>query len=199
MIIAAVLFMMVLFFLPETLRSLVGDGSGYANPTPSEWWKKRVLKKDSTDGPVTQGKSRWLKVPNVLLPFKYALQPDVGFCLIANAIPYSVFYCVLASTSNLFGTIYNLNEMQIGLCYIANGCGCILGGLIEGRVLDRDFRTTSTKHGYDSSKLSRGSLGPDFPIFEARLRNIWIPLFLFDGKLQLCLSGCYGLGFVANL
>ncbi|GAB5587939.1 hypothetical protein Unana1_02839 [Umbelopsis nana] len=182
-IIAAALFMMILFFLPETLRSLVGDGSGYANPTPTQWLKRRVLKKDSTDNPATKGKSRWLKVPNVLQPLQYAMQPDIAVCLIANAIPYSVFYCVIASMSNMFATIYNLNEMQIGLCYIANGVGCILGGLIVGRVLDRDFRVVSKNHGYDSSKLSRGSLGPDFPIFEARLHNIWIPLFLFDALI----------------
>lgn len=31
----------LVFFLPETLRSLVGNGSGYANPTPAQYWKKK--------------------------------------------------------------------------------------------------------------------------------------------------------------
>jgi predicted MFS family arabinose efflux permease len=182
-ILAGALFVMVFFFLPETLRSLVGDGSGYANPTPTQWLKARTSK-DKPVSLIPPGeKNRFLKVPNVLQPIKYIFyHPDVATLLVLNGIPYAVFYCVLSTTTNLFGSIYGLNEQQIGLCYIANGCGCIAGGLIQGRVLDRDFRITAEKHGYDSSKLSRGSLGPDFPIFEARLRNIWVPLFFFDCK-----------------
>ncbi|KAI8578578.1 hypothetical protein K450DRAFT_246532 [Umbelopsis ramanniana AG] len=183
-IIAGALFFLVLFLLPETLRSLVGDGSGYANPTPTQWLQAKALRKDTPE-PITPSgqKSRFLQPPKLLQPLQYIFYPDVAVCLFCNGIPYAVFYCVLSSTSYLFETIYGLNEQQIGLCYIANGVGCILGGLIIGRVLDRDFRITAEKHGYDSSKLSRGSLGADFPIFEARLRSIWVPLFLFDALI----------------
>lgn len=31
----------LVFFLPETLRSLVGDGSGYSNPTPLQYWREK--------------------------------------------------------------------------------------------------------------------------------------------------------------
>ncbi|CAO3667419.1 unnamed protein product [Umbelopsis ramanniana] len=181
-IIAGALFVLVLFLLPETLRALVGDGSGYANPTPTQWFHAKALRKDTPPEPTTRSgqKSRFLQAPNLLQPLQYIFYPDVAMCLFCNGIPYAVFYCVLSSTSNLFATIYGLNEQQIGLCYIANGVGCILGGLTIGKVLDRDFRITAQKHGYDSGKLSRGSLGPDFPIFEARLRSIWVPLFFFD-------------------
>jgi predicted MFS family arabinose efflux permease len=181
-IIAGALFVLVLFLLPETLRSLVGDGSGYANPTPTQWLHTKASRKDTPEPTTPSGKkSRFLQPPKLLQPLQYIFYPDVAVCLFCNGIPYAVFYCVLSSTSYLFATIYDLNEQQIGLCYIANGVGCILGGLTIGRVLDRDFRITAEKYGYDSGKLSRGSLGPDFPIFEARLRSIWLPLFLFDG------------------
>lgn len=30
----------IVLFLPETLRALVGDGSGYANPTPLQYWRR---------------------------------------------------------------------------------------------------------------------------------------------------------------
>ncbi|KAG2188145.1 hypothetical protein INT44_000896 [Umbelopsis vinacea] len=179
-IIAGALFFLVLFLLPETLRSLVGDGSGYANPTPTQWFHAKALRKD-TPAPTKSGqKSRFLQPPQILQPLRYIFYPDVALCLFCNGIPYAVFYCILSSTSNLFAIIYGLDEQQIGFTYIANGVGCILGGLIIGKVLDRGFRLTAEEHGYDSSKLSRGALGPDFPIYQARLRNIWVPLFFFD-------------------
>lgn len=36
------LWLVQVFFLPETLRSLVGVGSGYANPTPWQFWKQKT-------------------------------------------------------------------------------------------------------------------------------------------------------------
>jgi hypothetical protein len=36
-----------IFLLPETLRSLVGNGSGYANPTPYQFWKHHMEHKKS--------------------------------------------------------------------------------------------------------------------------------------------------------
>ncbi|KAG2174712.1 hypothetical protein INT43_005770 [Umbelopsis isabellina] len=80
LILAGLIFIMVLFFLPESLRSLVGDGSGYANPTPQQWWKRRVLKKRTTENLKSHSKerSRFLQLPNVFRTFLYLLQPDVA-------------------------------------------------------------------------------------------------------------------------
>lgn len=38
---ALCLWVVQIFFLPETLRSLVGNGTGYANPTPIQYWKQK--------------------------------------------------------------------------------------------------------------------------------------------------------------
>jgi hypothetical protein len=178
---------MVLFFLPETLRSLVGDGSGYANPTPQQWWKRRVLKKGTTDNLKSHSneRSRWLQMPNLLRPFTYLLQPDVALCLLTMGVPYAVFYCVMTSITNLFSGIYNLSELQVGLCYIAIASGAGIGSFTQGKILDRDFRIVARQHGFDSAKLSRGSLPIDFPIFKARFRSVWIPLLIFDGLIMI--------------
>ncbi|KAI9281521.1 major facilitator superfamily domain-containing protein [Sporodiniella umbellata] len=45
-VMSIVLWAALTLFLPETLRSLVGNGSGYANPTPWQLWKRRLGKKD---------------------------------------------------------------------------------------------------------------------------------------------------------
>lgn len=178
---------MVLFFLPESLRSLVGDGSGYANPTPQQWWKRRVLKKHTTENLESQSneKSRFLQVPNVFGPFFYLLQPDVALCLLTMGVPYAAYYCVMSSMTGLFSNIYHLNELQVGLCYIAIATGACVGSFTQGSIIDRDFKIVARQHGFDPAKLSRGSLPPDFPIFHARFRSVWIPLILFDVLIML--------------
>lgn len=184
-LLAGTLLISVIFLLRETLRSLVGNGSGYANPTPNQWLQKHT---NGQDNPGSTDLSRFKTFPNILKPLTYAFQPDVAMCLIYNGMSYSVFYCILASYSRLLETIYKLNELNTGLCYIPTGIGCIIGSLLEGRILDRDFRVVAEKHGYDAKQLSRGNLDIDFPIFHARLRTILIPHAIFDGK-ALSFSG----------
>lgn len=167
------------FLLRETLRSLVGNGSGHANPTPTQWLlRHRKGHVDSID------LSRFSQFPNILKPLTYAFQLDVGLCLIFNGMSYAVFYSILATYSRLLETVYGLNELYTGLCYIPTGIGCIVGSLLEGRILDRDFQIVAKQGGYDPKQLSRGNLDIDFPIFHARLRTILIPHIIFDGKLM---------------
>jgi hypothetical protein len=180
-ILAGALLLSIVFLLHETLRSLVGNGTGYANPTPTQWLYRRLKGSDEVD---TADTKRFRQFPNILKPFTYAFQPDVGLCLIYNGMSYSVFYAMLAAYSRLLETTYNLNELHAGLCYIPTGIGCITGSLLEGKILDRDFRIVSEQHGYDSKVLKRGNLDLDFPIYKARLRTILIPHFVFDGKTR---------------
>lgn len=44
----APIWLIQVFWLPETLRSLVGNGSGYANPTPLQFWRKYRSEKSQT-------------------------------------------------------------------------------------------------------------------------------------------------------
>lgn len=52
-IISCPLWMLQLFFLPETLRKLVGNGSGYANPTPMQYWKRKRMEYNTKDEEIT--------------------------------------------------------------------------------------------------------------------------------------------------
>lgn len=55
----------------------------------------------------------------------------------------AVFYGVLASISSLFARTYPfLSETDIGLCFLSVGGGMIVGSLINGRLLDREYRIT---------------------------------------------------------
>ncbi|KAI8987470.1 major facilitator superfamily domain-containing protein [Mycotypha africana] len=222
LIIGAAFFTAILFLLPETLRSLVGNGGGYANPTPSQWLrrKRRAQKEkvidekhqqqqqqemvynserddDSStihggdeehDGdaqhhrvavdnsrqqlPLQTSKNRFLQIPNVTQPFLYLLEKDIFCALIYNAIHYATYYCYLTSTTSQFILLYKMNQIQIGLCFLCQGVGCIIGSFVTGKILDRDFRVVAKQSCH--ANVTRGKLPVDFPIFKARLRSMWI-------------------------
>jgi hypothetical protein len=67
--------------------------------------------------------------------------------------------------STLFETSYGLTTTQIGLTYIANGAGCIIGTITTGRIMDADY-----------ARAKRSYTGPseDFPLEKARLRTIYV-------------------------
>lgn len=192
MIIGGVALVLVFFFLPETLRSLVGNGSGYANPTPTQWLRKKALRQNNNDdaaGAVKEPSlSRFLKFPRVWQPFLYLLQPDVAFMMISNGLVAAMLAVYMTTTPTHFEAIYGLDELQVGLCYLPFGGGCVLASFMQGRILNRDFRAVARKLGYTSpEKLKSGDLPADFPIFKARLRTIWVQILLLQA-----VTVCYG-------
>jgi MFS family permease len=135
LIIGSVFFLVILFFLPETLRSPVGDGSGHANPTPYQWHKHHTKEReaytddDSSTIARLEKQSRFLQVPNVTQPFSFLFEKDVIIALVYNGIHYATYYCDLTSTSSQFAFIYNLSEIQIGLCFLCQGVRMCFGFL----------------------------------------------------------------------
>ena len=67
--------------------------------------------------------------------------------------------------STLFSQTYGLTEIQIGLTFLANGFGCIIGSLTTGRFLDFEYRRFQRR--YEDRPA-------DFPLEQARLRTVWL-------------------------
>ncbi|KAI9479606.1 major facilitator superfamily domain-containing protein [Zychaea mexicana] len=167
----------VLFFLPETLRSLVGNGSIYANPTPSQWLKRRLSKDPSLLESSATKSQRSHRIPNFLDAYLVLRHPDVILIMTINGCYMAILFTILTSTSTHFSIIYGLDTLQIGLCYIPYGVGSVCGSFMMGRMLDRDFRITAYKHGMSPEEVKRsGKLSTDFPIYRARLRTTWIQM-----------------------
>lgn len=165
--------MCLLFLLPETLRILVGNGSGYANPTPLQWIRRRRL--GITEKTTTISTQR--KRPNPLRPFIYLLQPDIAVMLVFYGIIYANMYALMVTIPNQFGVVYGLNELQMGLCYLPLGAGCVLGAAFNGYLMDRHFRVESRNYGCEPKM---GRLPIDFPVFRCRLRTTWINIIFID-------------------
>ncbi|KAJ3556518.1 hypothetical protein NM688_g1983 [Phlebia brevispora] len=132
---SALCFVAMLLFLPETLRSLVGDGSIKPHP----FWRPLV----PVIGRGHTGMNDHDKPPKQLFvnPLRLFLRPDVSLLLLFNAVLYAVFYGVTASISSLFSDIYPfLSETAIGLCFLAIGGGMLFGSWFTGLVLDREYK-----------------------------------------------------------
>jgi uncharacterized membrane-anchored protein YitT (DUF2179 family) len=46
----------------------------------------------------------------------------------------------VSAIPDLYNQAYQLNELNLGLCYIANGMGSLLSSLSMGHVVDWNFR-----------------------------------------------------------
>ncbi|GAA5856146.1 hypothetical protein JCM9279_004925 [Rhodotorula babjevae] len=195
----AVVLVLLALVLPETLRSLVGNGSiparGINRSLISIWQEHRRRKElgdaaepDLASLAARPPKKGWHDV-KPFAPLKMFLETDVFFVLTFNAICYSLFYCVTTSTGTLFQTTYNLNESELGLCFLANGVGCLLATFVNGPRLTADYKHVarqveqkrleegvSIEQQEQERKKDQNDLST-FPIEHARLRSL--PYFFF--------------------
>lgn len=155
----------------ETLRALVGNGSGYANPTPLQWLRQR----HNHHSTVTV-RPRF-SLMNFLRPFQYLLQPDVLIVLLFSGLHFTSYYCFLVTTTKQFSLHFELTATQIGLCFLSQGGGTILGSFIHGKILDRDFKKTMADQQASS-------------FYRARLRSIWYSVICQQG-VTLVYGWCY--------
>lgn len=160
--------------LPETLRSLVGDGS--IKPRP--FWRPLLpIIGRGKSGQNTTDRPPKRPFQN---PLRLFLYPDVSILLFFNAVLYAVFYGVTASISTLFSETYPfLDETAIGLCFLAIGGGMLFGSWITGTVLDKEYqrvkRSLERKAREDpESKIKPEDVTKDenFPIEYARFRTM---------------------------
>ena len=87
---------------------------------------------------------------------------------------------VTTSTPVLFTEHYHLNAFHVGLSYLGIGIGTIVGSIVWGKILDRDWRIVEQRHIEAGNKKPKGSTDlMDFPLEVARTRTTWYPLIAF--------------------
>ncbi|GAB1193351.1 hypothetical protein APSETT444_002565 [Aspergillus pseudonomiae] len=88
--------------------------------------------------------------------------------LLSNAILFAGFYDVSASIPSIYEDLYDLNDLQIGLCYIPFGLGATIASILSGKLLDYNYRRLASRLGVPLHHSSRDQT--DFPIEKARLQ-----------------------------
>lgn len=164
---------LMIFFLPETSRNIVGNGSkkppAYLVLPISQLMRHWKENREST-----HQKSQ---TPNPLKSLMILWRKDNATIILACGLLYAVYTCISASLSTLFIEIYHLNQWQAGLIYLPFGLGGTVSTFISGSLLDRAYRNARTSRGLPTNRAIGDDLD-NFPVEKARLRVIWLPMAL---------------------
>lgn len=175
LIFSGLVLLTLIVFLPETLRRVADNGSvplhGIYKPLVRNFTKKNG---DETVQFERQPRKP-VSIKTFLDSFKMLFHKDIFCTLLFGSVIYTAWSMVTASNSALFTEEYGLNDTQNGLVFLPNGLGCVLGSIVMGTLMDRDFKIVEKKF-RESRGLSEDvdvSRLPDFPLERARLRNMW--------------------------
>ena len=188
-ILAAVVCLAMAFFMPETCRAIVGDGSikphlyyrtGY-DLIKSALIKRRSDKARRLDpnnkalSPVQSAKTarHRLALPKPLTSLKILVEPEMFLLLLYSSIVGAGFYAVMTALSTQFSSIYGYSDLVVGLLYLPLAAGCLVASIFFGKLLNWNFQRHCGIQGipYEASKQLDLA---DFPIERARLQ-ITIP------------------------
>lgn len=114
-IVGGLSFIFVHLFVPETLRSLVGNGSGYASPAPFQKLACRRGQLDEEENAQIKAANGLRRPMNFLAPLIYLTEPDVAVALTFSGFLHCSMYTFMTSTTNQLAIHCNLTELQIGL------------------------------------------------------------------------------------
>jgi MFS family permease len=187
---ATLVMILLIIFLPETLRKIAGNGSrplyGVYKPIVQRFkGKNEIIERAQRYCPE---KPTWREM---LDSFRLLGENDVFVTLLFGAIIYAVWSMITSSTSTLFKKEYQLSDVMIGLIFVPNGLGCVLGSLVTGKIMDREYKKVELRYRASKGLSIDEEIGsethPDFPLERARLGQVWWMLLLF------CVStGVYG-------
>ncbi|KAK1986945.1 major facilitator superfamily transporter [Colletotrichum cereale] len=177
----------LVMLLPETLRSVVGNGSRVSLSLIAGYPLCLYQRNTKVGWSVRNESSEPLlaKTVDVVGPLRILFSRDAAPIMIFLAVYYAVWQMSITAMSSLFRSQYDLSDMHVGLTFIANGVGSMIGTLVTGKILDADYRRAKAK--YEAADEAENSVltstsHQGFPIEKARLRLI--PVF----SLLQCIS-----------
>ncbi|RLV95358.1 MFS antiporter QDR1 [Spathaspora sp. JA1] len=149
----AVTFVLAFFLLPETSRSIVGNGS----IAPESWLNKSMFIKlphfkSRLTNDITSLEPK--KPFDLLGPFKIFFQKIVFLTLLPSGLHFASWTIVLTSLSTeLESPKYNYSVMKVGLIYLPQGIACFIGSMVIGRIMNWYYRLRKTQYEQSFSDL----------------------------------------------
>ena len=183
-------FVPLLFFLPETCRAVVGNGSippPILNMSLSDHIRRRS--RNEQEGRVEQqqlqierGRSK-LRVPNPCPTLEIAGNLESFLLLLTNAFARACFYAITTDASASFHGIYGFNDVQVSLIFIPIGVGGVASSLVMAKLIDWNFKRHERRVSMPGTMREAQDL-EDFPIEKARL-ELGLPLYLAAASLVI--------------
>ncbi|KAF2789554.1 MFS general substrate transporter [Melanomma pulvis-pyrius CBS 109.77] len=172
LIVAIIFFVMVGFTVPETARSVVGNGS---IPVHGIWRTWMSFSHGRASVKASQSLRR------VFDSLRITLNPDAAVILWMAASSYGIYYTFQVAIPVIFDDVYAYNELEIGLTFLPGLAGMTIGGVIAGKLIDKNYAKEARKQDIDISQPKETNLD-EFPIERARYINI-IPFIVFEMAL----------------
>ncbi|KAI8874632.1 MFS general substrate transporter, partial [Backusella circina FSU 941] len=123
-----VVWICILFFLPET-------------------W--RPEKKQELPGNEKPPLTKWqtLKQVNPIHSLRFFRYGNVRLCVTFTGVCFMIFYIFNTSFTRTYTTQYHLESGTVGLCYVPYACGSFLAATVGGRAIDRFYNRSAAKAG----------------------------------------------------
>ncbi|KAI1329083.1 major facilitator superfamily domain-containing protein [Xylariaceae sp. FL0255] len=196
LIISAACLIVAGFAMPETARHIVGNGSIPVVGLYRTWWsvvtgKNRRNNNDIEEATTEQNsdlrndKASWTLL-TVLGAFRIIVIRDATAVLWMIGTSYVVYYTFQVAIPVIFADLYDYNELQIGLATLPGLVGMTAGGIVAGKLLDRNYKHVAEANSVSTDKKSASDL-LSFPVEVARYRNC-----LYFVLLELVLVVGYG-------
>ncbi|KAL9597353.1 MAG: hypothetical protein Q9179_004291 [Wetmoreana sp. 5 TL-2023] len=115
------------------------------------------------------GKPVWRPL-SAFISLRLVLYPDAAAVLCMIASSYSVYYTFQVAIPTTFDEIYGFNALEVGLGFLPSLAGMIIGGIIAGKLVDRNYAKTARECNVNVDRRKGEDLR-DFPIEKARYRN----------------------------
>lgn len=167
-----------MLFVPETCRSLVGNGSIPPSALNQTLLQVINVSKDpmlaESDMTHPAPSRQPIRFPNPLSTLKICLEKEAGSLLIYAGIVFAGLATIATGLPSQFHENYNFNDLQIGLSSIPMGVGSCLSAIVTGRLADWNYRRHAARLGLSLDNTRQQDLR-DFPIEAARL-EIALPL-----------------------
>ncbi|KAM5354976.1 hypothetical protein ACJ41O_001622 [Fusarium nematophilum] len=168
-----VFLVLLVFLLPETLRSIVGNGAGVPSTMlvrhPLSLYQRTTKVRRVAGVAASQPATK--KHIDLFRPIRILTSKLAAPITIFLAVYYAVWQMSITAMSSLFESKYGLSDTEIGLAFLANGGGSIIGTLVTGKVLDADYRRVKAKY-EDRSDTESGMPNAGFSLEKARLRLV---------------------------
>ncbi|KNG80236.1 hypothetical protein ANOM_011379 [Aspergillus nomiae NRRL 13137] len=144
-IFSGVMLCVVMLFLRETCRAIVGNGS--VSPQPWNRCALQFLRLDKQHAPDYETRVTTRRRPGILATLGILLDSHISLLLLCNALCFCGTQAILSSLPVLLERKYQLRPLHIGLCYLPFTAGSILTRWNVGTLVDRNYKRHAHKAG----------------------------------------------------
>ncbi|BCR86281.1 MFS transporter [Aspergillus chevalieri] len=182
LIFAGVFFILLVLFLPETCRKVVGDGSippPALNTSVSDIIRHQRRKRKGLAPPYSKTaeirKNHTFHLPSPLPTLKVSFDLETTAILLTTGLLFACFYAIMTGATTTLHEVYHFNNIQTALMYIPIGAGGILSAFTTGYFVDRNYRRHARRAGLPVIR-NRGTDISNFNIEKARI-EIALPMY----------------------